>query len=546
MRDEDLVIINCIMYDPTLDARLGESESMTLRQWADGFDWDAFSATMDTKKDKNGNTLRDKNGNPIPANDPPRYTGGMTEDDMRRIVASVQNDPTLSNATIVDVTRRDSGGNMATIISGGSAIVAYQGTAGDPEWMDDGLGGHVDVTDTPDQTNALRYFEQMRKKYNLDALDVYTTGHSKGGNLAMYVAIVSGQVDHCTNIDGQGFNRAFMLKYRLELQQAQNKLTTLANSKDYVNPLFGSVTMGSTIYTEDPGLDSDDFLMNHSPVTLLQSYLGADGKLHLRPESEQNAMIVFADQLTEYLAKYMTGDDFAVLCDTVMELKTHAIDASDMLMDTDGVVDVAATLLSVIKNGAWGALKEPYRSMFQDLFRLLGGFYQGGGLSPDAEWAIEVLLVQLGLDPKKVLGGDWLVTQVLAHLPPVPYWPQVRDFSESVKQELLEIVDLVTPDTSGWTVYEWIIEHLKDMRLSHAHLDFTDDDAARREYYQKAIDSRNMTKQQIEKIFQDVYEVDGNYANFAREIQSEAEPIKMRLAELSIQLEAAPRRVGGI
>jgi hypothetical protein len=80
----------------------------------------------------------------------------------------------------------------------------------------------------------------------------FVLGHSKGGNLAQYVTVVSGiDVDHCYTVDGQGFNYSFQLKYAAQIALMSGNITTLTGAADFVNILLNSIS-GTTVYYEAP------------------------------------------------------------------------------------------------------------------------------------------------------------------------------------------------------------------------------------------------------------------------------------------------------
>jgi len=515
MDDRELAIINCVMYDPDLYGSLhgeGKPTQITLGEWAANFNINSYMAK--TEYTANGQS----------SYDPPRYGGGMLKEEMEAIVRSVLNDPVLASATIVDVSLRDAGGANATILSGDAMIVAYQGTYNDPEWWDDAYGGRVAVTDTPDQKAALRYFDDMVALYGSGCSEVDTTGHSKGGNLAAYVAVTSGQVDYAFSMDGQGFNAAFMLKYQLELRQQQSKITTYASSVDFVNILFGSVS-GTTVYTEDPDLDQADRAMNHSPYAMLE--VDEDGNVRLRPSSDQNPGMAMASDLMDYLMKYLSADEFMLLCDTAMDFKTQQFSWTDLLEDGVSMADAIKDILM----GNVDCVKEPFRSLLQHVFSLLRAFYEGRGSNVEALWAIHQLLSNIGLPVIWEVVGEVVLPGFLSNAPPVPYWPEVRDYSEEVKQELLALVEKVTPHTALEKIVDWF----QDLGLKKIppELDFTADEATRREFYQKTIDCNNMTKQQIEAIFANVAQLDTAYANEARKWREVSQTLFQQLFVLS-------------
>jgi len=457
----------------------------------------------------------------------------------------VKNNSELADAKIENVQLRDAGGNMATITSGKSVIVAYQGTAGDPEWFDDGDGGKVGVTDTPDQKAALRYFDEMMGTYGSGYDKVITTGHSKGGNLAAYVAMVSGQVDSAVSFDGQGFNQATILKYQEQLAALAERgasITTYASALDFVNLLFGSVS-STTRYTAAPGENRYDgyytygpgtvgnFGLYHSPYTLL---VMENGGLHLGEASEQHPAMAEAVKLMDYLMKYTTGKDFAVMCDLLMGVKTGSVSAEDILVD--GKVSTVEAIWDLVTNGDWDQFKEPYATLLSHLVPLLGGYYQGGGLSEYSQDAIKMLLIELGVLPGWYGAADVAIDPILWLKSDVPYWPQVRDYSESVKLDLLALVDSVTP-AGGF--FSWLNDWAEDLQLNNPweSLDFSWDKARRNDYYQRTMDVNNTTKKQIEDIFSKVEQEDQQYANFGQEIEELAEDIRRDLIDIEAALQ---------
>jgi hypothetical protein len=201
--EERLALIDCVMYDPNLvnydpnpdnsetgnDAETSNpvKEPVTLGVWA---------AEVESLSEDQFNDIRGVYDGRL---------GGMTYAEFKRVAESVASDTTLSEYVIEDVTDRYvrpvPGVNMSNVIPGrdatfrdpstGQFVVAFQGTATPGEWVDNGKGGYAGVTDTPDQTAALTYFNRIAGRFGWTGdTDVTTTGHSKGGNLAVYVAVL--------------------------------------------------------------------------------------------------------------------------------------------------------------------------------------------------------------------------------------------------------------------------------------------------------------------------------------------------------------------
>ena len=91
------------------------------------------------------------------------------------------------------------------------AVVVFRGTSGKDEWIDNAIG--LGVSDTERQKAALDYIE------NLPYDSITVAGHSKGGNKAQYVTVLSDKVDRCISMDGQGFSQEFIDKYYAEIQK---------------------------------------------------------------------------------------------------------------------------------------------------------------------------------------------------------------------------------------------------------------------------------------------------------------------------------------
>lgn len=135
----------------------------------------------------------------------------------------------------------------------GNAYVVFRGTGGG-EWKDNFLGGTL--SDTDQQKRALDYINSI----NADHITV--VGHSKGGNKAKYVALLSDKVDRCVAFDGQGFSQFFIEKYQDLIEANKHKITCYALDEDFVNILLYDI-YNEKHYIAGNGVKS--FEENHSP-----------------------------------------------------------------------------------------------------------------------------------------------------------------------------------------------------------------------------------------------------------------------------------------
>jgi hypothetical protein len=410
---------------------------------------------------------------------------------------------------------------------------------------------------------------------------VTVTGHSKGGNLAVYVAVLRpDMVDHAFSLDGQGFNDAFILKYQEAIQQlvAAGAIQTYANAMDFVNILFHAI--GQVTYITAPD-DIEEFQYHHSPGAVFEE---SGGTLVFREESPQDPNMAMADRLVGYVERFMSADDFTLMCQMAVGLAGNTL-SLDQIVDTSKLSENAQVALfniigSAVSNAGavlvvglitastaglalfvvgglvfgalstmeltdtWetvsSALKEPYKTMLDDFWVLLGNFVIENGV--DDPGALKDFLESLFPGFWNGVGVDLATDKVLGELEGVarlPYSAVVRDFSETVKQELLRIVDRVTPHDWGH-----VSDFFSDWFLRPPELDFDADDNARRAYYQETMDKGDTSRAQIEQIFTDVADEDRSFSLTVEGVKEEADAALAQLNALLEEVRANVRAAG--
>ncbi|NLD46044.1 MAG: DUF2974 domain-containing protein [Clostridiaceae bacterium] len=227
----------------------------------------------------------------------------MPYDEWVTILKSIQADPELMNLTIkhgVDDYGKNKLGGMrvACFVDGGNnATVVFRGTGGPTEWHDNGAGGYE--SDTPQQERALEYINKLAEKgYG----NITVTGHSKGGNKAQYVALLSDNVDRCVSFDGQGFSSEFFEKYKDLIKKNSYKVTRIADKWDFVNCLLfpGS----KTIYINSQKIFRiSKFMYNHCPNTML------DENGNLRPQTDSSFLNKLISSYTQYMNENLEGEE---------------------------------------------------------------------------------------------------------------------------------------------------------------------------------------------------------------------------------------------
>lgn len=131
------------------------------------------------------------------------------------------------------------------------AIIVYRGSEtreflGRGDWIDNFYTGFTDKT--IEQEAALNFLNNMKKKYNYTAF--ITTGHSKGGNSAQYVAVISDDVKKCVSFDGPGFSDNFIRNNSIRILKARDKIISYEGKMNFVPSLLFGIA-GKIICTQE-------------------------------------------------------------------------------------------------------------------------------------------------------------------------------------------------------------------------------------------------------------------------------------------------------
>ena len=203
-------------------------------------------------------------------------------DKERTILGNILSDDRLREMSILHPACEEWGAGYCVFADGsGEAVVAFRGTTTGREWLDNFTGAN----------QADSAHQQAARKY-LDALDlsgyetVTLTGHSKGGNKAMYCAVTSDAADRCVSFDGQSFSDAFMEKYADRIAARQDRIENHSAGGDYINVLLNEIGSRHYYQTFNP---TDNFFLNHE----LTAMCDEAGVMH--PGVQETGAQKFAD-----------------------------------------------------------------------------------------------------------------------------------------------------------------------------------------------------------------------------------------------------------
>lgn len=303
---------------------------------------------------------------------PKNLSGGFENNiaQMEEILETISNDPELMSLGIdssIDgvvrgtcFTQYDAAGNVS------NHIVAFRGTGGIYNAWKDNFEGMYEV-DTEAQKIAKDYID------SLGYTDITVTGHSKGGNLAMYTTVTCGdRIQNCVSFDGQGFGKAFQEKYHYEISVAKDKMTSVSAANDFVNILLDPIA-GTYMYVPNNGTGAGA----HSSYELWktnQDALKNNGGSFNGLEVEQSDVMSIAHNAQKWLIDTLPQDEGELTADVIGALAATLLskDASwgQAFSDIGGdlkeyLVDQKLGGLVNTAKRTWGFLEEDFGRLFE-------------------------------------------------------------------------------------------------------------------------------------------------------------------------------------
>lgn len=261
-----------------------------------------------------------------------QFEGLISGKQWAAIIRQIQNDPELYS---LDIAGKDDSVPAICFTDPNdpdSAVVAFKGTTGQKEWWDNGSG--FGLSDTEKQKEALEYIENL--PYN----SITVTGHSKGGNKAQYVTVLSDKVDRCISMDGQGFSQEFLDRYYAEIEKKGGSITNYYLDGDFVSILLFPIPGSAQVCME--GDDSIILEKNHVPSSFYRYYQDEDGYWHiLENKSGDPALVigtreevmVYLHELTVFLLNVMPEEDKRKAGDYIGNILAILMDGKDLKLE---------------------------------------------------------------------------------------------------------------------------------------------------------------------------------------------------------------------
>lgn len=226
----------------------------------------------------------------------------LNEKQCEDVFRAIENSSSLGNLEVFQKQESDyapySKARIMVLKNGSEPIVVFHGTEGLLETAGD-ISGAFEVN-TLSQRNALAYINMLHDRYGFENISV--TGHSNGGNKAMYAAVLSDYVTDCYAVDAQGFSPAFLTKYDRQIREKQDKITLIASEKSTVKDAWFPIA-GKTIYISSDGIAEEGKLgcfSYHRPAVLYT--VAEDGTVELRGETVRSDWSIFFGGFTQVLS----------------------------------------------------------------------------------------------------------------------------------------------------------------------------------------------------------------------------------------------------
>lgn len=210
---------------------------------------------------------------------PPKNLVLTSTDDWRRMLKFIANDKILPKYQLSDFYQKDD--LLAFVAKKGKDInVVFRGTVSGRGWDDNAIC--VYSAESPDQIAVREYVEQLPISHGSD---ITATGHSKGGNRALFAAFATSRVNRAVAFNSQGFSDLFFDKYP---KPHATSLLNISASDDMVH--------GFLLHPKEVTQKYIKTAKNLNPLIhhLPQSLLGNDGEFFPEAPSHGQAAEYFS------------------------------------------------------------------------------------------------------------------------------------------------------------------------------------------------------------------------------------------------------------
>jgi hypothetical protein len=410
----------------------------------------------------------------------------MTNQEFDQLKTLVDSDSKLANLDVISVNPgHDSNANMAFFEdpSDHHQYAIFAGTAAD-EWDDDAT--NAEEVNQPNKIAMQKWFDSLPIKIPPGCT---VSGHSDGGNDAMYLTIKDGaKVSDCLSFNGEGFGDAFVQANAADIANNKAKITCINCAGDPVGHMenpegwitsyqLPSVVMPDGVNALNPLAWSDYYAHCHGISSLCAHDRDGNLELALTPStgSPDPFVVPLRGFTTWYLDEHIPED----------ELETAGL-AVDDLLNPNILVKIGGAAMMAI-------------TIIRMAPQILG-------------YTID----EIAIDVANFFTSD-----------PDRFGFATRDFTRATEDRLLAIASQVQRDAGSWwddigdffeSCVSWPV--VKNM--------IEDTDA----YWSALLDSNNISTTQLKQLFDDVYAIDQHYGSELGSYRSEIDKINAELTQV--------------
>lgn len=518
LSDEELLLLSNLMHVKE------ESEKSDVLQniWND-----------DNVNKSIGRILRDINGKLAILTETERqeflttvFDGEIEGSEWEQMLQKINNNPVLSSLILQEVDVDDKKALAICLTdSSGQAYVVFRGT-GAGEWPDNFEGGYK--ADTEQQRKALAFIENL--SYN----HIIVIGHSKGGNKAKYVAILSDKILRCVSFDGQGFSKEFFEKYASQIDKNKWKIKNYALSGDFVNPLLIDINAEDKIYVKGSGVSNPKQL--HSP----SSFFNYEDMTYDFEVENQSILMSIEHSFVNYVIRVAGDEEKRILFDYLGGLAQRFLGKKPPDYEEKYSKAEIREYLYAHENIVALELLFTYMLRFEET---ITGIDLYSKIEIGRESGIKGLAFLLKL-LGQISDEDYHKIQLTLNMAKIHYKSlpsakdnstdykisdKKRDFSDSMKQKLIGICDKTVKEPF-YDIQRWNVLYGGEKWMSRLSIEGYKKNI--KEYYYYTETANVKTKKQIEKVFSEVEKVDRKYAKKINNITKEIKKVRKQIQEI--------------
>ena len=464
-----------------------------------------------------------------------------TPEEWKQIIENAKSDTTLCDLYVyTNKDNKESGGREMCVTTqmpeendifpeDTEAYVIFAGT-GANEWRDNAVA--ATEVDSEYQREALKFVEDLPESLE----NITVSGHSKGGNKAMYVMIRSDRVKECYSYDGEGFSQEFINEYEDEIEKKRIHIHARSHYRDYVNLLLKPIAGDMKYYTNERGIDKDSKMSigeYHRPDLMFKRDKDGNILYEMSEAGEQEWTMKFLHEFVIYLMEHVPKGEQIVAMSVLGELLQMLAGNKKSVVNEEIIerfgMDAVEILLKYFLSFIMEYRKKnpvQYQLNIMSIYNIMLKFF--GVKSMMFAPLIYALLNSDNIFVLAVLFGYIYNSMGGGSI--------IRDFSENTKERLLSMAQEVE-DEPWWNLTKWDCWYRLEKKVGLLNIDYYADNI--NAYYRKLIDINDASRKDIEKIFEKVYEIDSRYGmkirNHSQNLSGIADKISRLASSVSVR-----------